>query len=105
MRKFTEPQLLVDDHHGVYMMQLLIQQWKAENNRYWKQIARGLDDDLLQALLSVDNEWHNDACCSINSMTFKTPTGQKFEIAYAEGGIWAIPYCFKGKKLEEFLGF
>jgi len=103
--KWNEPELMADDHHGVYMMQLLVSQNKADNTDLWKQIQKQMSESDLSAILEgPDCEWHFEACDSLTSKTFKTKTGQKYSIQYAEGGLWAIPFCFKGQKASEFFG-
>jgi len=103
--KWTEPELMVDDHHGVYMMQLWALTNKANNKTVWKQIEKTLDSESIESLLNgPDDENHFEACQDVENMTFKTETGQKFSIAYAEGGLWAIPFCFRGKKADDFFG-
>lgn len=103
--KWTEPSLLVDSHHGVYMMQLLVEQNKRERTRLWKQISVQLSEEDRQAILEgPENEWHTEACDTLTNKTFTTETGQKYTIEYAEGGLWAIPFCFKGKARSDFFG-
>jgi len=103
--KWNEPELMADDHHGVYMMQLLVSQNKADNTDLWKQIQKQMSESDLSAILEgPDCEWHFEACDSLTNQTFKTKTGQKYSIQYAEGGLWAIPFCFKGQKASEFFG-
>ncbi len=101
MKKWNEPSLLVDDHHGQFMMQMLFKE--GLDSRYLKQAKKQIGNEAYQAVLDgPDNESHFDACDEVTNCIFKTPTGQKFTIQYAEGGIWAIPYCFKNT--EEFFG-
>ncbi len=99
--KFVEPELFVDDHHGCYMGKLA---WEYLADRYKMQAKKQLSQETINDLLDVDNEFHYDACDSLTQVTFKTETGQKWNLQYAEGGIWAIPKCFKGKKANEFFG-
>jgi redox-sensitive bicupin YhaK (pirin superfamily) len=103
--KWNEPELMVNDHHGVYMMQLWVELQKKDNTPAWKQICKQVGKESIDSLLAgPDDEFHFDSCQEIENMTFKTQTGQKFTIQYCEGGIWAIPFCFKGKKANEFFG-
>jgi hypothetical protein len=100
--KWNEPTLLVDDHHGIYMGKIA---YEILNERYKKQISKVASKEDIETLMNVEDEWHHDVCDRIlANFTFTTETGQKFCLAYAEGGIWAIPNCFRGKKLEEFFG-
>ena len=103
--KWTEPELMVDDHHGVYMMQLFVKQQKTDNTSTWKQIVKSCSEWTVNKILAgPDDESHFEACDNLTQKTFKTQTGQKFRIEYCEGGLWAIPFCFKGKKADEFYG-
>lgn len=100
--KFTEPELLVDDHHGIYMGKFAYEFLKE---RYKKQIEKHLSPDELFDLLNPESEFYFDACNKLQDITFTTETGQKFYLQYAEGGIWLIPACFmRTKKYDEFIG-
>lgn len=99
--KFNSPKLFVDDHHGKYMMQFA---WEQLAERYKAQAKKVLSQDEIEDLTDCEKEFHYDACDRLTQVTFKTPTGQKWNLQYSEGGIWAIPYCFKGKKREDFFG-
>lgn len=98
---FKEPELMADDHHGVYMMQLLAKELLP---RYQKQIEKAIGPEAWQSVINgPDDEHHWDACDSVTNVTLTTPTGQKWSLQYAEGGIWAIPACFtRTKKFESF---
>ena len=94
------PELLCDDHHGQYMMQLLVKELQP---RYQKQIRKQIGGEQFESLKDVEDEFHMDACDAVTNCTLTTPTGQKFVIQYAEGGLWAIPYCYmRTKEYEEW---
>lgn len=101
--KITEPELFIDDHHGIYMGQLA---WRHLAERYKKQARRKLSKETIESLeAGPDDEWHFDACDSFTNVEFKTETGQKFNIQYAEGGMWAIPFCFmRTNAANDFFG-
>lgn len=100
---FNQPELLCNDAHGVYMMQLT---FKDLLPTYQRQAKKAIGEDAINDILAgPDCEWHFEACDSLTNVTFKTPSGQKFSINYGEGGIWAIPNCFlRTKAAEEFFG-
>lgn len=100
-KKWDEPELMADDHHGQYMMQLLC---KDILPIYQNQIIRKIGKDGWQAIMDgPDNEIHFEVCDEITNIELKTQTGQKFSLQYAEGGIWAIPACFmRTKKANDF---
>lgn len=102
--KWTQPELLADDHHGQHMMQLLFE--KGLRKRYLRQLKKKLPEWAYNAILAgPDNESHYEACDLVNNATLTTETGQKWSIQYAEGGLWAIPACFmRTKQAEGFFG-
>jgi len=106
MRKsFRTPELLVDDHHGVYMMNLLVKCEKQFRGRIYHEMEKWMNPFYLKALLDgPDSEEYWDACDRVCNMTFTTRSGGKFIIAYVEGGLWAVPHCFRGMAREEFFG-
>ena len=98
----TEPQLFVDDHHGVYMGQIA---WQQLAERYKKQAIRQISSEDIASLNNgPDDEFYCDAWGNFEGIIFKTPTGQKLNICMADGGVWIIPACFRGKKLNDFFG-
>lgn len=99
----TEPELMCNDAHGIYMMQLT---YDSLLPRYKKQALKELGEETIQDIIDgPDNEFHFDACNSLTNVTFKTETGQKFTIQYAEGGTWAIPACFaRSRAASVFFG-
>ena len=78
--------------------------WEVLADKYKKQAKKHLTEDTINDLSNVDSEFYDDACDSLTQITFKTETGQQWNLQYAEGGIWAIPKCFRGKKASEFFG-
>ena len=97
-----QPELFVDDHHGIYMGQIAYQ---SLNDRYKKQVAKHLSKEDIEAIQDVDNEWYNEAVDNFTQIEFKTETGQKFNIQFAEGGLWVIPFCFyRSKQANDFFG-
>jgi len=98
----TEPILLVDDHHGIYMGQIA---WEILADRYKKQaIAQGFDDEFQSDISNIENEFYCDACDKLTYITFKTPSGQKFWINYYDGGMWIISaYVMRSKQFTDFL--
>lgn len=104
MRKtLREPALFVDDHHGQYMGQIA---WEQLADKYKKQARKQLSKEDVQAIKDgPENEWHHEAMDKFTNVVFKSPTGQKSRIDYAEGGMWEIPFCFlRTKKADEFFG-
>jgi hypothetical protein len=99
-KKWTEPDLFVDDHHGIYMGQIA---WQQLAERYKDQARKQLSaEDIKSIEAGPDDEWHFEAMTNLENMTFVTETGQKWELSYREGGIWAVPACYRGKKREDF---
>lgn len=98
-----EPELFIDDHHGIYMGQSA---WKHLAERYKKQAKKVLSKETIESLeVGPDDEWYYDACDSLTRVIFKTETGQKVNIDYAEGGMWVIPHCFlRTNAASDFFG-
>jgi hypothetical protein len=89
---FTEPVLLVSDAHGVFMMQLLIDENKKSNSLFFRQLSEKLSSEDLAILLEgPDHEFHFEVCDDVCNLTFTEEDGQEYFLSYEEGGIFAIP--------------
>jgi len=98
----TQPELLVDDHHGIYCGKFA---YEYLNDFYKAQAKKQLSQETINDLLNIDSEFHHDAVDSFMNCTYKTPTGQKFSIQFADGGVWIIPNCFaRSKAANDFFG-
>lgn len=88
----TEPEILVDDHHGQYMMQLLVENF---TDHYKKQFVEKTPVWVQEAIKSVEHPDHVEACVYITDyVDFQTEEGIDFRIDYAEGGLYAIAISF-----------
>lgn len=99
-----EPILFVDDRNGIYMGQIAFNQL-AENfkNQAIKQLGKNTIESIING---PDDEFYHESCDNLTNITFKTQTGQKLSLNYAEGGIWIIPNCFlRSKKAQDFFGY
>ena len=104
-RRWTKPDLLVDERHGVYMMHLLVKGEKSHRGRIYHELEKNLNTFLLRAILQgPEHENYWEACDRVTQLTFTRPSGQRFIIDYVNGGLWAIPHCFRGKAREDFYG-
>ena len=99
----TQPELFVDDHHGRYMGQIA---WQQLADFYKQQALKVLSAETIASLeAGPQDEWHCDACDRLMDVEFKSATGQKLYLTYAEGGIWVISACFlRSKQAHEFFG-
>jgi hypothetical protein len=99
----TEPELFVDDHHGQYMGKIA---WEQLAERYKVQAKIALSDEDIKCIeAGPDDEFHCDAMDNFTNVEFRTETGQKFFIQYAEGGMWVLSACFlRSKAASEFFG-
>ncbi len=99
----TEPELFIDDNRGQYMGQ---EAWRCLAERYKKQAKKVLSAEDIESLeAGPENEWHFEACDNLTKVEFSTPTGQKFYIQYAEGGMWILSkYFLRSKQANEFFG-
>lgn len=102
-KTIVSPELFVDDHHGQYMGQIA---WQQLAERYKSQAKKVLSAETIKSIENgPDDEWHCDAMDSFTNVTFKTPTGQKFYIQYAEGGMWVLSaYFLRSKEANDFFG-
>jgi len=80
--------------------------WQQLAERYKKQAIKKLSEEDIKSIeLGPDDEWHCEAMDNFTNIEFKTPTGQKLWINYAEGGMWVLPACFlRTKAANEFFG-
>lgn len=87
--KWTEPELLVDSHHGIYSYQLA---WQYLSERYKNQAK--LSDETIKSLeTGPDDEFYFESFDELEQVMFKTETGQRFQIVARED-IWLVPLCY-----------
>jgi hypothetical protein len=100
---FNQPELMANDAHGVYMMQLAFDSLlPIYKNQAAKQLSKQTIADIEAG---PECEYHFEACDLLTNVTFCTPSGQKWSLQYAEGGVWAIPACFaRTKAANDFFG-
>ena len=101
---WNEPSLMVNDAHGVYMVELFVKEQEKTKSFLWSQLLKMFNSDELNILKDCNNINHLELCDDLTNSTFKTKTGQKYSIAYNDGGLWAIPNNFmrNEKKCSEF---
>jgi hypothetical protein len=88
----TEPILLVDSHHGVYMMQLFCSELLDGNYQY-KGIGRG-EIAYLADKSNMDNEDYWECVNDIEqSITVLDKEGNEFNVMFNED-LWAVPVEF-----------
>jgi len=97
----TEPILLVNDANGIYMGKFA---WESLADRYrYQAIAQGFNEEFQSDISDIESEFYCDACDKLTSITFKTPSGQKFWINYFDGGMWIISaYVMRSKQFTDF---
>lgn len=92
----TKPEILVNDHHGQYMMQLLVENL---SEHYKQQFVEKTPNWVQEAIKSVEHPEHIEACVYItDNLNFQTEDGIEFGIDYVEGGLYAIPVSFYGSE-------
>lgn len=100
--KFKEPELFIGDQHGIYIGKFA---YEALAERYKAQVAKHMSAEAIKSLQDTCDEFYNESCDELTEITFKTETGQKWQLQYAEGGMWGIPFCFlRSKKANYFFG-
>jgi hypothetical protein len=102
--RITSPQLFVGDNEGQFMCQSA---WDQLADRYKEQARKVLSPKVIAAIeAGPDDEFHCEACDNFTRVEFKTPTGQKFHIDYAEGGMWVFSAQFmRSKAAKEFFDY
>lgn len=93
--KFKEPELFIDDNRGIYMGS---EAYKALAPRYKAQVAKHMSAEAIESLQNTECEFYDESCDKLTEIIFVTETGQKWQLQYAEGGIWAVPACFMRSK-------
>ena len=87
-----EPILLVDSHHGIYMMQLFCCELLAGNYRY-----KGISEDDVKYLAdknNMDNADYFDCVNDLeNSIVLLDKDNNEYSVTYNED-LWAIPEGF-----------
>lgn len=87
--KVNEPELLVDDHNGIYVIQVFCQTFAA----YITNMAE-VKEDFDICLAGPDHEEYCEAWDNLlNDVQFTNDKGEKYTIGnLGEGGdLWAIP--------------
>lgn len=101
-KTLRSPVLFVDDHHGQYMGKIA---WEILAEEYKEQAKKHLSAEDIAAITNIEDEWHHEAVDKFTRIDFKKSTGQKFNIEFAEGGMWVIPHCFhRTKAAADFFG-
>lgn len=88
-RTTKEPELLVDDHHGIYIAQIFCQTYRAYITN-----MEEVEEDFNICLSGPDNADYWEAWDSlINNVNFTNDKGEKYTIGnlFESGDLWAIP--------------
>jgi len=103
MSKFTEPELLADDNHGVYCSQLA---YKDLLPYLKQQIKDKIGEESVKVIEEgPDCEWHWDAVNDMEGVELTTEEGVKFYIQSMEGGVWAVPVSYMDtEEYEQWCG-
>lgn len=84
-----EPELLVNDHHGIYIAQIFCQQYRPYITNFEQ-----VKEDFEICLQGPDHESYLDAWCDLlDTVEFTNDKGEKYTVGnLGEGGdLWAIP--------------
>lgn len=94
----NEPELLVNDHHGIYIAQIFCQSYSA----YITNMSE-VREDFDICLQGPDHEEYWDAWDDlINNVQFTNDRGEKYTIGNLpeSGDLWAIPENFDWSQYE-----
>jgi hypothetical protein len=96
-----EPELLVRDAAGIYMMEMCINEVLPDYIK--QQILDKVGNGVYDSATDKEDEFHFDACDAVTNCTLKHKEGWEFFIQYCEGGLYAVPIEFlESKEAEEF---
>jgi hypothetical protein len=99
-----EPELLVRDAAGSYMMEMCINEVLPDYIK--QQILDKVGNEVYNSATDKEDEYHLDACDAITNINLKHEDGWEFYINYCEGGLYAIPLEFlDSKEAEEFFNY
>jgi hypothetical protein len=85
----NEPELLVDDHHGIYVMQVFCKSYAAYITN-----MEEVKEDFQTCLNGPDDEFYHDAWSNLlDNVKFTNDRGEKYTIGNLgeSGDLWAIP--------------
>jgi len=92
MSKFKEPELLVDDHHGVYCGQFAYQ-WLLPYLQ--QQIKDKIGEKNVASIdAGPEDEFYWEAVDRMEDVKLTDENGVEFYIMFREGGVWVVPVSY-----------
>ena len=100
MKTIEDVVLLADSHHGVYIPQLVVQQYLEHPMWDWSKVSK---EDIDSVLAGPDNEWYWEAWENIeNEVKVVDEDGTEYMIMYNED-LWLVPTDISEEEMEKWI--
>lgn len=100
MKTIEDVVLLADSHHGVYIPQLVVQQYLEHPMWDWSKVSK---EDIDSVLAGHDNEWYweawDDIMCEVKVVD---EDGTEYMIMYNED-LWLVPTSISEEEIEQWI--
>jgi len=100
MKKIEDVVLLADSHHGIYIPQLVVQQYLEHPMWDWSKVSK---EDIDSVLAGHDNEWYweawEDIMCEVKVVD---EDGTEYMIMYNED-LWLLPTSISEEEIEQWI--
>jgi len=100
MKTIEDVVLLADSHHGVYIPQLVVQQYLEHPMWDWSKVSK---EDIDSVLAGPDNEWYWEAWENIeNEVKVVDEEGTEYMMMYNED-LWLVPVDISEEEIEQWI--
>ena len=100
MKTIEDVVLLADSHHGVYIPQLVVQQYLDHPMWDWSKASK---EDINAVLSGHDNEWYWEAWDSImGEVKVVDEDGTEYMMMYNED-LWLVPVDISEEEIEQWI--
>ena len=100
MKTTEDVVLLADSHHGIYIPQLVVQQYLEHPMWDWSKVSK---EDIDSVLAGHDNEWYweawDDIMCEVKVVD---EDGTEYMIMYNED-LWLVPTSISEEEIEQWI--
>jgi len=100
MKTIEDVVLLADSHHGVYIPQLVVQQYLEHPMWDWSKVSK---EDIDSVLAGHDNEWYWEAWENImNEVKVVDEDGTEYMMMENED-LWLVPTNISEEEIEQWI--
>ena len=100
MKTIEDVVLLADSHHGIYIPQLVVEQYLDHPMWDWSEVDK---EDINAVLAGPDNEWYWEAWDSImDEVKVVDEDGTEYMIMYNED-LWLVPVDISEEEIEQWI--